>query len=265
MKPLYVLKIGGCVITEKDAYAVARKDVIERIVGEVVSAKSKHGFDLVFINGAGSFGHAPVKKYGIKDGVKNQEHVLGVAAVHKHVEDLNRMVWDAFDARNVAAVPVHPMSFVIANNGKFSLDTKIIREMLKRGIIPMLYGDIVMDAVRGSSIISGDDIAPMLGTELKADRVLMGTNTNGIFDKDPKKFKDARQIPEVNNSNWKDVLETTGESSETDVTGGMRGKLGKLVEYANGVECIIYDAQVSGSTERVLSGATLGTTLRVSL
>lgn len=261
---VYVLKIGGVVITDKNSYAVAKVDVIERIAKEIASAKKRHVLKLVVVNGAGSFGHAPVVKYGLQEGIKTREHVYGVTRVHRHVEDLNRKLWEFLDAHGVTAAPVHPMSFVLAEGGKFAVDIKIIREMLKHDITPLLYGDIVLDTLRGSTIVSGDDIAPMIGAALKAERILIGSNVNGIYDGDPKKDKGVKHIPEITDANWQFVLKQVGGSSALDVTGGMQEKLRKLVEYAKGIECLIYDAELPGTTERVLAGEMLGTRIRVS-
>lgn len=261
---LYVLKIGGVVLTDKNGYAAARLDVIERIAKEIADAKKRHGFDLVLVNGAGSFGHAPVKKYGIREGLRTPEHAHGFTMVHKHVEDLNRRLWDFLQGYGLTSVPVHPCSFVLAKDGKFEVNTPIIKEMLKHGMVPLLYGDVVMDTVRGCSIVSGDDLAPMLGASLKAQRVLMGSDVNGVYDKDPKSDKSAKSIPDITDSNWKEVLGLVGGSAATDVTGGMREKLRKLAVFAGGTECLIFDAQIPGNTERVLSGELIGTRIRVT-
>lgn len=261
---LQILKLGGSVITDKNRYTTPKMKAIKRLIKEVINAKRKKNFKLILVNGAGSFGHMPVERYKLKEGIRDEKTKFGLTVVHKYVEDLNRIIWDCLREKNIAAVPVHPSSFVIQKEGKvIRFDTTVIKKLLDFDIIPLLYGDIVMDTKKGCSIISGDYIVPYLARKFKADKILMGTDTNGIFDKNPAIYKDAKQIKEVNNENYEEVLKRLGGSRHIDVTGGMKEKLRKIVEESMGTECVIYDANVKGNTERVLLGEKIGTVIKV--
>ncbi len=264
-KMLQILKLGGSVITEKSEHTTARLDSIKRLAGEIASARNRKKFRLVLVNGAGSFGHAPVREYGLEEGIKNEKTRLGFTMVHKHVEDLNRILWDCLNEKGLVALPVHPASFVTQEDRKISrFDTAIIKGLLELDIIPLLYGDMVLDTRRGCSVISGDDIVPYLAVRLGAPRILMGSDTDGIYDRDPKKFPGARLIQEINSENYKKVMEGLSGSSKTDVTGGMKEKVRKLVESLRGTECVIYNAETEGLTEKALLGEKTGTVLVIS-
>jgi len=265
MKDLILLKIGGSVITEKDRNTTARADVIERIAKEIASAKRKKDFKLILVNGAGSFGHIPVKEYNLRNGISNEKTKFGFTMVHKYVEDLNRMVWDSLRERGLSSLPLHPASFIVHENKKISkFDTEIIENLISLNIIPLLYGDVVVDRKSGCSIISGDDIVPYLARKFGAKRILMGTNTDGIYDKDPNIFSDAKLIPEITEENYKEILNGLSGSAKTDVTGGMREKIRKLIEGVRGTECIIYNAEKEGLTEKALLGNHVGTRIVIS-
>ena len=265
-KPLYIVKIGGVVITDRTAKTTARHDVIERLVTEILEAQKEKGFNLVLVNGAGSFGHIPVIEYGVKEGIKDEKTRFGTVMVHKHVEDLNRMIWEKFLERSHPAVPIHPMSVVLHEEGKIKLfETRHLKELLKHGIIPLMYGDMVADSKRGSSIISGDDIVPYLARKLKASKVFIGTNTDGIFDKDPNKHSNARQIPLIDSSNIREVITYAQESAVQDVTGGMRKKLESLLEQSAECDCVIFNAAVPGMARKALSGERVGTIIKGNL
>ena len=262
---LQILKLGGSVITDKNKYITPRKKAIRSLVREIISAREEKDFRLILVNGAGSFGHMPVKKYGLENGIRDEKTKIGMAMVHKFVEDLNRIIWEEFLKNNVSAVPVHPMSFIVHDDGNIVLfETKQIEKMLDMNIIPLLYGDVVVDLKRGCSIISGDDIVPYLAKKLNADKILMGTDTDGIFDKNPKLFRDAKLIRDINNKNYEDVLSMVSSSASVDVTGGMRDKLKKMIDIAGGIESLVYNANRSGLTKRVLLGEKLGTSIFVS-
>ena len=241
--PLYILKIGGSVITDKNKYATARKDVIHRIAKEIRDAKAEQDFKLILVNGAGSFGHMPVKKYGLKQGITDERTKLAVPKVQIEVENLNRMLWDALLEQEIAAWPLHPHSFIVEENRKIKrFETEQIKAMLDKDIMPLLYGDMVIDTVRGASIISGDDIVPYLAKNLDVAAMFFGTDTSGIYTADPKKYPDATRIDNIDNSNYNEILQHVGESAAEDVTGGMKEKLRKIVEQAAGKKTYIFDA-----------------------
>ncbi|MCD6477567.1 MAG: isopentenyl phosphate kinase family protein [Candidatus Aenigmarchaeota archaeon] len=261
---LQILKLGGSVITDKDRYATPRRKVIKRLVKEIINAKENGKFKLILVNGAGSFGHMPVRRYGLEYGIKDEKTKFGMAMVHKLVEDLNRIIWEEFLKSNVSSVPIHPMSCVVQNNGNIiSFETEHIKNLLKMDVIPLLYGDMVVDLSRGTSIISGDDIVPHLARKLGAGRILMGTDTDGIFDKDPKLFKGASLIKEINNRNYKTIPGMVSGSTSVDVTGGMKEKLNKLIKDVKGIESVVYNASKKGTTEKALLGENVGTLIRI--
>ncbi len=262
---LQILKLGGSVITEKDRHTTAREDVIRRLVKEIATAKKEGKFKLILVNGAGSFGHIPVTEYGLKEGIRDERTKLGFTMVHKYVEDLNRIIWNSLHEEGVTALPLHPASFIVQEDWKIvKFDTEIIEKLLEMDIVPLLYGDVIVDRRHGCSIISGDDIVPFLAKKLGAQKILMGTNTDGIYDKNPHLFPDAKLIPEINNENYENVLKGLDGSSKTDVTGGMREKVRKLIERTKGIECIIYNAEREGLTKRALLGERVGTRLFIS-
>ncbi|MCK4634427.1 MAG: isopentenyl phosphate kinase family protein [Candidatus Aenigmarchaeota archaeon] len=262
---LQILKLGGSVITDKSKHTTAKKETIERLVKEIASAKNKKDFKLVLVNGAGSFGHTPVKEYDLKEGIMDEKTKKGFTIVHKYVENLNRIIWDALGENGLIAMPVHPTCFIIQDDWKIvKFDTDVIEGLLEHDIVPLLYGDMVIDKKQGCSIISGDDIVPYLAKKLEAKRILMGSNTDGIYDKDPNLFPDAKLIPEINNENYEDVLSGLTGSAKTDVTGGMKEKIRKLIEMTKETECLIFNAEKEGLTEKALLEEKVGTLLTIS-
>ena len=262
---IQILKLGGSVITDKAVSRVARKSVIKRLSREISSAKKRKDFRLVLVNGAGSFGHTPVSEFGLKEGMHDKNTRIGFTLVHKYVEDLNRILWDSLNEEGVVSIPVHPASFVIHEGRKIlKFDTDVIENLLQNDITPLLYGDVVLDTVHGCSIISGDDIVPYLAGKLGAERICMGSNTDGIFDMDPRKFPKAVMIDEIVNENYESVLAGLSGSTHVDVTGGMREKVRKLAESVRGTECIIYNAEKTGNTEKALLGEKIGTKISIS-
>ena len=113
-----------------------------------------------------------------------------------------------------------------------------------------MYGDMVIDSGMGASVLSGDAIVPYLAKELKADRVFLGTDVDGIFTEDPKKNGKAGLVRAINDRNLDEVLEGVGGSNATDVTGGMKGKLLAL----KGVSAVVFNLAEGENLFRLLKG-----------
>jgi isopentenyl phosphate kinase len=101
-------------------------------------------------------------------------------------------------------------------------------------------------------VLSGDQIINYLALHLKASRVILGTDVDGIYNRNPKNHPQAKLIPLFRS---KDDLQYPGESNTKDVTGGMGGKLNELLELAEqGIGSEIINADHEGRLEQALKG-----------
>jgi isopentenyl phosphate kinase len=251
----YILKLGGSAITEKSAnLCAAKRDEIRRIAKEIAKAMASGGFRLVVVHGAGPFGHKLVADYGIKDGVRSGKEAEGFAKTHSSVAELNRIVTDLLSEEGINAFSFQPSACMTNKNKKIgSFDTKILKNLLDLGLVPVLYGDMVIDSALGASVVSGDDLVPYLARKLNASRVLLGTDVDGIFTADPKLDRNAKLVEKIDRKNFNQVLGGVGGSASVDVTEGMKGKLTKLA----GLHAFIFNITKSGNTAKILSGESI--------
>ena len=56
--------------------------------------------------------------------------------------------------------------------------------------MPVLYGDVVLDVEDKikMAVLSGDQIVKYLAENLKPKKVVLGSDVDGIYNKDPKKY-----------------------------------------------------------------------------
>ena len=176
---LIILKIGGSVITEKGSISKVREAEIDRISHEIAAFRKDSDSQLILVHGAGSFGHPQALKYRLNDGFDAQ----GAYLTHVSVKLLNSRVVESLNDAGVHALPVHPLSSCLLENGKI-IDFQIgqIKVMLEKGIIPVLHGDVVMDTKKGSSVLSGDRIIPYLALSLNASMIGSGSDVDGVLD-----------------------------------------------------------------------------------
>jgi isopentenyl phosphate kinase len=102
------------------------------------------------------------------------------------------------------------------------------------------------------AVLSGDQIVKYLAENLRPEKVVLGSDVNGIYNKDPKKYPDASLMKVVTSH---EDLESADSTQTVDVTGGMGGKLGELLELAKiGIESEIINAGHDNNVKRSLNG-----------
>ena len=138
-----ILKIGGSVITDKTGELSAKTEIINRVAEEIKKADLKN---LIIVHGGGSFGHPIAKKYSIKEGFKEERQKVGFAETHHVMTVLNGLFMDALIWHNIPAFSITPSSCILTKNGRItSFDDTIIKSLLKMKIMPVLYGDVIVD------------------------------------------------------------------------------------------------------------------------
>jgi isopentenyl phosphate kinase len=235
-----VLKLGGSVITVKDEPMTADRGNISRLCEEVKAAWPR---PLIIVHGGGSFGHPVASRYGIADGFKSERQVPGFARTHQAMVTLNSVVVDTLLDAGVPAVSVTPSSFIATDDGRIAdVDFGIVGRLVVRGILPVLYGDAVLDMTKGFTILSGDQLAVRLATELGASRLVFGVDVDGVYTSNPKLAPEARLIERLPLEKLDGFIKI-GNALTTDVTGGMLGKVSEARDAVEaGVEVLIVNA-----------------------
>jgi isopentenyl phosphate kinase len=184
---------------------------------------------------------------------------VGLRKTHSCVAKLNSLVLDALAQAGADPMPIHPFSSMVLENGRikhFSIEP--IAEMVRRGLLPVLHGDVAMDISLGAGIVSGDQLVSYLAKAFKAEVVAVGTNSEGVI-------FEGSALKEITRERMSDLGSAIGGSSHMDVTGGMRGKLVELLELADtGSNSVIFNALKEGLIIRALKGEDVGTVVRRS-
>jgi isopentenyl phosphate kinase len=260
IKPI-VLKLGGSVITDKNKVATANLDAIERLASEIAQSKVSY---LILVHGGGSFGHPIAKKYNLSEGYTNPSQVIGFSETHLAMTQLNSLVIEALIKQNVNAVVVQPSSFVVTKAGRIQrMELTPINRMLKLGLVPVLYGDAVLDSESGFSILSGDQLVSSLAINFDASKIIIGGDVDGIYTADPKSAPSANLISCVTLEELKAQKYEIEGSKATDVTGGMLGKINELIPaIAHNIPALLVNASEPWRVYEALSGEeVIGTTI----
>ena len=212
-----VVKLGGAAITHKaSATECLNEPALRSVAGTIAAyiAETRAGGgtpNVVVVHGAGSFGHQFAKQFGVAGGGNgtlrtgtddafNRNLRRGIAKTRASVCRLNSRVVGALVDAGVDAVGVSPFGNWWTKDGGKTLDlakTQPALESLKNtihaGLVCVMHGDVVLDAQRGCSILSGDVLVRQLCETLKPKRAVFVTDVPGIFDKPPPK-RDRRTV-----------------------------------------------------------------------
>ncbi len=253
---LVFVKAGGSWITFKDKPFSIDYNALEKLT-EILSLSSNKA-KIVLGHGGGSFAHPVVKS----------RHVYGdrktLILCHKATKTLNQIIITKLIDHGLDIVSMQTSSIVLWNGRGYKIFAEPIKRAINKGLIPVIYGDCILDQYGYYRVISTEELFAVLTIELRPKRIVYLERVNGIHTKDPMKYSDAKLIPLINKENYKEILDLLEESYGIDVTGGMKTKIEKALELAKeyGIDSIIvsgYNVEeaVNAITEGVIKRGTL--------
>lgn len=229
MKETVLIKLGGSVITDKSGDCAVNTNTLEQI-SQVISSHPE--IQCIIVHGAGSCGHPEAKRHHLDKGL-DTNNISGIFITHRAVVKLNTAVVNALRANGVEAIGIHPLDACTAKNGRLeSFNHQPLGMLVNHGVVPVLHGDVVMDSVRGACIVSGDQLVRAIPSKIHVDRIGLATDVAGVLE-------NGSVVPQIDRENVADL--EIGESGNTDVTGGMIGKLMELLSLSDeGTESTIF-------------------------
>jgi isopentenyl phosphate kinase len=254
-----VIKLGGSVVTDK-ASDELRVDVqtVRRLAAELAAAAVR---PLVLVHGAGSYGHRIVQRSGIHRGLSDAASRLAMGETQRLQYELDSRIASLMMAAGLPVMPVQASASARMESGRLiAMDTDALALMCEQGLVPLLYGVPAVDCEQGCSILSGDQIAPYVARQLRIRTLVHVTDVDGVYDDDPARNLRAAPITRIDRDNWGDIRRRLSGSSAVDVTGGMAGKVGALLDLAReGLVTRIVSGRIPGRMGDALAGESVGT------
>lgn len=247
---MILVKLGGSVITDKSRLRTFRRAQCDRLARELRPVKDS----LAVVHGAGSFGHIEAKKHSLHRGYRFKSQLEHVAAVQRDVRELNLKVLESLIDNGIGAVSIPPAAAASFDGCAVkSFDARPFEWVLGLNLTPVTFGDVVPDESMGFSICSGDLMMEELARRFMPELVVFCADVDGVFDRDPKKSKDAVLIRELDRSALAKLKRS--RSKTADVTGSMFGKLERMLAIARYCEkCMIVNGNVPGRMRSAVRG-----------
>lgn len=228
---LVLIKLGGSLITDKNKPFSEDLKTIKRLASEIHKARRRTNMLFIVGHGGGSYPHVPAKKFKTAQGILGKESYQGIAKVQDAAARLNRIVVHELINAKEDAVSFSPSSFMVAKDGQIKkafLDPLL--RLLDFGMLPVVYGDVLLDLKMGCSIASTEKILNFLALKLKdkfkVKKVIHCGKTNGVYN------KKGKTIAKINTKNFGKIRAEIGSSEGIDVTGGMIHKVKEALTLA---------------------------------
>lgn len=135
--------------------------------------------------------------------------------------------------------------------------------LLELGVIPVVNENdsVCIEEIENEHKVFGDNdtLSAIVAVLVSADVLVLLSDIDGLFDSDPRKNKDARLIPVVDEINDA-VIALAGDAGSDFGTGGMATKLAAAaIAMENGIDMVITNGETPQNLYTVAKGGSIGT------
>jgi len=149
----------------------------------------------------------------------------------------------------------------VLNNRKTYLNLRnSVETLLKLGVVPVLNeNDSVSTDEIGSAFGDNDRLSALVASKIDADLLIILSDIDALYDKDPRKFADARPIATVYEIT-EDIMRSAGSRGSRQAVGGMKTKI-EAAKIASNASCriVLANGRLKNVIGRIIAGAEVGT------
>ena len=227
-----VIKCGGSVLVDQNLFNIFIKDI---------AVLNKLGFNPIIVHGGGKRINSKLLELNIKSNFINGLRVTDKNTINI-VEDVliefNKEIVDALknqscETRRITSkeyniITVKPESDELGFVGTpTSIKTNVLKEIIKVNEVPVV-APLGLDKDNQTFNINADTVAGSIAKELKARRLMIISDVEGVLDNEKK------LIPEINSKKAKELID------QEVISGGMIPKINNCLDVAsNGVKGVV--------------------------
>lgn len=247
-----VIKIGTSTLSTDDG--VNRK-YIQSLAKEVSWLVNTGRQVLIVSSGAIGMG---AKQLEIAGPVTDMEMRQACAATGQPL--LMHAYHEAFSAFGLTVSQVLVTAEVLDKRKTYLNLRNTIEGLLKLGTIPIINeNDCVSTDEIGTAFGDNDKLSALVASKIDADLLIMITDIDALYDKDPRKHDDAKAIRQVQEITA-EIIKAAGKKGSDYSTGGMKTKLtaAKMVSTA-GCRMVLANGSEPDVIQKIMQGETIGT------
>jgi len=247
-----VVKIGTNVLTKDEGIDAA----YVRQVGGQISELLKGGRQVVIVtSGAIGMGAGQLELEGRVKGMKMRQ---ACAAIGQPL--LMQEYRKSFLQYGVTVAQVL-LTAEVLNNRKTYLNLRnSIETLLDLGVVPILNeNDSVSTAEIGTAFGDNDKLSALVASKIDADLLIMLSDIDALYDKNPREFPDAMAIPAVFEIT-DEIVRNAGGKGSRYATGGMKTKI-EAARIASNAGCriVLANGRAKDVVTRIVAGEEIGT------
>ena len=252
-----VIKCGGSILVDPKLFKIFIEDV---------AVLKKLGFNPIVIHGGGKrinnkLGELNIKSNfinGLRVTDKNTINIVEDVLIEFNKEIVNALNVESCETRRITSkeyniITVKPESDELGFVGiPTHIKTDVLKEIIKVNEIPVI-APLGLDENDQTYNINADSVAGAIAKELRARRLLILSDVEGVLN------KDRKLIPEINSDQAKRMIK------DGTISGGMMPKIYNCLDVAkNGVKavCIIDGRKKHSILFELLSDKGSGTLIR---
>ncbi|NBI18880.1 glutamate 5-kinase [Neglecta sp. X4] len=251
---IWVVKVGTSTLTyENGRVNLRRMECLCRALADLQNA----GKRLVLVS-SGAIG-VGMGKLGLKSRPAETEKKQALAAVGQC--ELMFLYDKFFGEYNQTVAQVLLTAGVVHDDrGRHNVENTF-RELLTMGTIPIVNENDTVETseLEGQNFGDNDTLSAVVAELIAADFLVILTDTDGLYDSDPRKNPAAKLIPRVENIT-PEIEALAGGAGSIRGTGGMATKLrAAKMAGAKGIPCAVVSGADMENLYRLLEGKPAGT------
>jgi glutamate 5-kinase len=149
----------------------------------------------------------------------------------------------------------------VLNNRKTYLNLQnSLETLLKLGVVPVLNeNDSISTDEIGTAFGDNDRLSALVASKIDADLLIILTDIDAFYDKDPRRHPDAKPIETVFEIT-EEILKSAGSKGSKFSAGGMKTKI-EAAKIASNAGCriVLANGRMEFVIERIIAGETIGT------
>lgn len=246
-----ILKIGSSSLV--DDKLNIKKDVLDKLMCSFKNLIDK-GIEICLVtSGAIALGRGELglKKKPTEMALKQACAAIGQAKIMEYYNEASKKY-----GLLCGQILVNHDDFQVRNRMKFLAQS--LEAMLSNKVIPIVNENDVL-AVEEIKVGDNDTLSSLLVPVIGADLLILFSDIDGLYDKNPKEFSDAKFIDTVSKVD-KDIYKMVGVNKSNVGTGGMETKLNAAIiaTQAQG-NMIICNSNRISDLEKIIEGEQIGT------
>ena len=227
-----LIKLSGEAIGGEDGRGIDKLK-LENVTNQIVEL-SNEGVEIAIVIGAGNFWRG---RYGAEYIERTTADYMGMFATTLNALALQEMIeGNHIQTRVMTAIEMKQIA-------EPYIRRKAIRHLEKGRIVIFACGT-------GNPYFTTDSAAALRAIEMEVDVILLAKNVDGVYDKDPRKFQDAKKYDSI--TYMEAISKKLGVMDITALTLCME----------NNIPIEVFALNEKGSIKKVANGESIGTTIK---